>query len=376
MIDRMLTGIQVRLAESRDQVPLEREAWNALAACNPTRTAFQTFEWFDTWWAAFGQRHNLFLMTVHEGDRAIGIVPMMLVRGPLGLRQLEFTGIPNSDYQDVILPERRQEAVSAVCKFLHSRRKRWDMVVFRDLPERSPTAGEFTAAFEGLGLGVMNLERQPCPAVLLRGHESEIHRMLDRYSLRRRIRRLEQRGPLRYHVFTTMDEIDQALPVFFEQHIQRWRETGTPSPFSDAAFQEWYCALARAAFAGGWLHFSRLECAGKPAAFHFGFQFGRTLSWYKPSFDWDFHRESPGTVLIRHLIEEASSRGLDELDFSSGLEGFKLRFANSQSINLNLRVFSRSWLHRGFIAGARLRQVARRIWHGLRRSSSAGQDPS
>lgn len=375
MIDRMPTGIQVRLAESRDQVSLGREAWNALAAHNPTATAFQTFEWFDTWWAAFGRRHSLFLLTVHDRDRIIGIVPMMLVRGPFGLRQLEFTGIPNSDYQDVILPERREESVTAVCRFLQSERKRWDMIVFRDLPERSPTSGEFTQAFESLGLGVMNLERQPCPAVLLRGRESEVRRMLDRYSLRRRIRRLEQRGSLRYCVFTTLDEIDQALPEFFEQHIQRWRETGTPSPFSDVEFQDWYRALARAAFEAGWLHFSKLECAGKPAAFHFGFQFGKTLSWYKPSFDWDFHRESPGTVLIRHLIEEASSRGLDELDFSSGLEGFKLRFANSQSINLNLRVFSRAWLHRVFIAGARLRQFARRVWHRLRRSGSTGQGP-
>jgi CelD/BcsL family acetyltransferase involved in cellulose biosynthesis len=141
---------------------------------------------------------------------------------------------------------------------------------------------------------------------------------------------------------------EQALPVFLSS-TSSWRETGTPSLFSsDFAIAG---ALA-AAHTGGWLHFSTLECAGKPAAFHFGFQFGKTLSWYKPSFDWDFHRESPGTVLIRYLIEDASHRGLDELDFSSGVEGFKLRFANSQSINLNLRVFSRPWLHRLHRRGA------------------------
>jgi CelD/BcsL family acetyltransferase involved in cellulose biosynthesis len=173
----MTMGMKVRLAESRDEVPLGRDEWNALAARNPTCTAFQTFEWFDTWWAAFGPRHRLFLLTVHDGDRIIGIVPMMLVRGPLGLRQIEFIGIPNADYQDVILPERRSEAVASVCRFLDTERRRWDMIVFRDLPERSATAGEFIAAFAGLGYGVMNLERQPCPAVLLRGRESEIRRM-------------------------------------------------------------------------------------------------------------------------------------------------------------------------------------------------------
>ena len=108
---------------------------------NATHSAFQTFEWFDTWWSAFGPRHRLFLLTIHQAGSIIGIVPLMRVRGPLGLRQLEFIGTPNADYQDLIIPERRDEAVRAVCEFLHGVRGRWDMIVLRNLPSGSPTIG-------------------------------------------------------------------------------------------------------------------------------------------------------------------------------------------------------------------------------------------
>lgn len=369
----MTTGMQVRLTESRERLPVQRDEWNALVARNPTNTAFQTFEWFDTWWAAFGKLHRLHLLTVHQDGTVVGIAPFMLLRGPLGLRQLELIGTPNADYQDLIVPDRRSEVIGALCRFLHAERSSWDMIVLRSLPERSPTVSEFRMASEALGLGVMDLERQPCPAVVLAGREAETRRALGRYSLRRSQRRLGQRGTLGFHVYTTSEEIHQALPKFYEQHVQRWQETGDPSPFTDPAFRDWYRALAVAAHGAHWLHFSVLECGGRPAAFHFGFQYGRKLSWYKPSFDWAFHRESPGAVLIAHLIEDALSRGLDELDFSSGLEPFKLRFSNTRSFNRNLRVFSSSLLHYAFVAGGRLRNAASGAWQRLRGRRRAAQ---
>jgi CelD/BcsL family acetyltransferase involved in cellulose biosynthesis len=113
--------MQVRLTESRDRLPLHRGQWNALAARNATHSAFQTFEWFDTWWSAFGSHHHLFLLTIHEAGSIIGIVPLMRVRGPLGLRQLEFTGTPNADYQDLIIPDRRESGARGCGSCMASR---------------------------------------------------------------------------------------------------------------------------------------------------------------------------------------------------------------------------------------------------------------
>ena len=362
----MTSGLQVFLTESRNRLPLDRVQWNTLAAQNPTHTAFQTFEWFDAWWSAFGARHRLFLLTVHQGQEVIGIAPLMQIRGRMGLREIEFVGSPNSDYQDLILGTRRAEAVAAICAYLYGARNRWNMLVLRNLPAESPSVGELIREFGRLGLGAMDMERQPCPALLVGGRESEIQQLLNRYSVRRGVRRLESRGPLSFRVFDSGADVDRWLPEFFDQHIQRWKNTGSPSPFADEAFRDWYRILAHAALAAGWLHFSLLECGGRPAAFHFGFNHGGVLYWYKPSFSPEFARQSPGTALISNLIKDARDRGLKELDFAAGQEPFKDRFSNLRRECLNLRVFSAPLLHAAFMAGGHLRQVARNWWHRAR----------
>lgn len=365
----MTPGLQVRLTESRDRLPIDRAQWNALAAQNATHTAFQTFEWFDTWWSAFGSRHRLFLLTVHQAGAIIGIAPLMLVRGPLGMRQLEFTGTPNADYQDLILAGERAGAIDALSRFMHEARSRWDMIVLRNLPADSPTVRELTEGLVLAGHKPMDMERQPCPTLQIRGREEETRQLLSRYSIRRAMRRLAARGPITYQLLDTPAEIDRHLPEFFAQHVRRWKDSRDPSPFADPAFCQWYRHLAHAANSAGWLHFSVLECAGKPVAFHFGFSHGGVLSWYKPSFSPEFARESPGTTLICHLIQNAIDCGLDELDFSSGLETFKNRFSNRRRECLNLRAFASPILRAAFVSGATLRLRARNSWHRLRGKS-------
>ncbi len=291
----------------------------------------------------------------------------MQVRGPLGLRQLEFTGTPNADYQDLILGSNRSESLRQICRSLHTVRRRWDMIVLRNLPEESPTRNELKAEFQRLGLGVLDMEPQPCPTLAIRGHEAECDALLARYSVRRVMRSLSKLGPLKLEMLDTADQIDQNLPLFFEQHVVRRAGTSAASPFIRDDYRRWYREMAHAASARGWLHFSRLDCGSKPVAFHFGFQYGSRLSWYKPSFDPSLAGLSPGTALIQHLIENARERGLAEIDFGGGLEPFKARFSNTQRSNRILRVFANRALHLAFLTGARLRGHAKRIrqrWRG------------
>lgn len=369
----MPLGVQIRVAESRDSVPLSQSQWNGLVAQSPTRTAFQTYEWFDTWWAAFGSRHRLFFLSAERAGAIIGFASMMVVRGPLGLRQLEFTGTPNADYQDFVLGSDAKDVIPAFVSFLSRERRHWDMIVLRNMPTTSPTVAALNVACAALGLRIMDIERQPCPALVVRGREREARQRVDRYSIRRALRKLQARGPTRFRVLDDIESIDRNLEVFFRQHELRWQRTRTPSPFHDSEFRGWYRELAHAAHRAGWLHFSVLECGGVPAAFHFGFNHGGVLSWYKPSYAPEFARESPGTTLIHHLIEDVVARDLSELDFAEGMEPFKERFSNTWRECLNLRIFSKGFFGMAFVAGARMRHLARRIWWQLR--DRAGQAP-
>ena len=126
--------------------------WNALVADTASATVFQTYEWFECWWQAFGNPHQLFVVTVWDGETLAGIAPLMLVRR-FGLRQLEFVGSSNADYQDFILGKRSAELLPLLVRYLHEQRDAWDMMVLRNVPTDSPTFASLPAMMRSYGLG-------------------------------------------------------------------------------------------------------------------------------------------------------------------------------------------------------------------------------
>jgi CelD/BcsL family acetyltransferase involved in cellulose biosynthesis len=82
-----------------------------------------------------------------------------------------------------------------------------------------------------------------------------------------------------------------------------------------------------------------VEFNDHPIAFHYGFLYNSRLIWYKPSFDINYSKCSPGKVLIKYLIEYAINNGVDELDFTVGDEKFKSHFANEKKKNVQIKIY-------------------------------------
>ena len=346
-------------------LPVDHRRWDALVAETPNATVFQTYEWFECWWKAFGNQHELFLVTLWDGEKLAGIAPLMLVQR-FGLRQIEFIGSSNSDYQDFILGKRDAELLPLLVRYLHEQRDAWDTLVLRNVPTDSPTFALLPAMMRSFGLGATDHERVPCPTVEISSRPAEIRRLLDGYSWRRRIRQMKRHGELVYIRYSTAEQVDRYLPQFFEQYLERRRDSAAADVFRRPEVRAFFVTLANSMLPRGWLHFSALECAGQPVAFHFGFEFGGRLYWYKPSFDPKVARLSPGTVLLWHLIQDSLVSGLTELDFTVGAEPFKYRYANAQRNNANLRVFSRRWLPLIAMCAILLRRKAGRWRRALR----------
>jgi CelD/BcsL family acetyltransferase involved in cellulose biosynthesis len=126
---------------------------------------------------------------------------------------------------------------------------------------------------------------------------------------------------------------------FFAQHISRWAGSATPSLFLDERNQAFYRELVRAMSHCGWLVLSVVELDDRPLAMHCGFDYGGRFLWYKPSFDVEHAKHSPGLVLLRYLIGYAIEHQLEEFDFSIGDEPFKFRFANRVRTTVQVRIY-------------------------------------
>jgi CelD/BcsL family acetyltransferase involved in cellulose biosynthesis len=138
---------------------------------------------------------------------------------------------------------------------------------------------------------------------------------------------LRREGALEVHQYRSGCDIIPQLEAFFTQHIARWSPTPHPSLFLDPAQRAFYRRFCELAGESGWLRFMRLDLKGKPIAFHLGFCYRDQFMWYKPTFDIEWARSSPGEVLLRQLLLAALDEGAKVFDFGLGDEAFKARFA-------------------------------------------------
>jgi len=215
----------------------------------------------------------------------------------------------------------------------------WDILDLGNIPAESSTVAMLAAACTDAGLRMMVNDLYVCPTLVIRGHHQAAIKMLNKPSLRRRQNYFERIGQLSFRDLTTFAEIEGYLEMFFNQHVARWKGTRTPSLFEDTMNRAFYCDLAARLDGTRWLLFSVVDLDGAPIALHYGFDYGETLTFYKPSFDPAFAWGSPGLVLVRHLIRRAVEDDRRELDFTIGDEEFKRRFTNTLRKTVTVQVY-------------------------------------
>ena len=312
--------VSARVLTSFDDPALAAETWSRLLAGGDTDTVFLTREWQRTWWSCFG-RGDLLLILVERDGQPVALAPLFHEAGMLFL-----VGSGGSDYLDFIGDISDPQVLDAILNTA------WSLVPgslgfrFYHVPDRSGTGALLQRAAERLGLQCFDEGDLAAPTLHSSGGADAFGEAANKKSLVRHERRLRAMGELNIRHERTAAAITAQLPEFFDQHIRRWAVTEYPSLFHDERQRAFYIALANEAAAAGWLRFTRVELDGRPIAFHFGFCRGGSYLWYKPTFEIELARFSPGEVLLRQLLLAAQAEGARTFDFGLGDEPFKRRF--------------------------------------------------
>jgi hypothetical protein len=245
----------------------------------------------------------------------------------------------SSDYCDVIAGrDDKPLVVQEVMQALLRRRDRWDRIRLRYLPEHSSTAALLSEMELPAGLEFHVEQEAVCPALSIEASPPFAVACTRKKSLVRHTRYFERLAPIEFRHVLDLDEIVDLLPEFMEQHRDRRFMAGDRSLFDDPRHRKFYERMAKELLETGWLRFTMLRWQGEALAFHLGFVFNRVFTWYKPTFNVDYARYSPGEVLLKKLLEDCLEEDLREFDFTVGNEGFKDRFANVKRANLRVEL--------------------------------------
>jgi CelD/BcsL family acetyltransferase involved in cellulose biosynthesis len=329
-----------------------REEWNALAAESGVDTVFQRHEWVSAWWQARDSRSRLFVIVVRRGSELAAIAPLCIVERQqvlLRFRHLQFLGAPAADYADFLIRGDRHACLTAILDEIFSHQALWDVLELNHLPTDSPNCvvlrdelGRRCALFsEAPHLVAPYLPLPPDPERVF----SKLPKCV-RYDLRRGIQKLSERGVVSYEVLRDHRTAIEALPAFLETLHRRELSAGRAATRAARDWLHRYFAQLLNGPAHALVHFSRLSVDNHAVAYHFGFQYGNRLYWYKPSFNPDYSECSPGKLLIQSAIESAVPEGVTELDFLLGHEPYKFQWTKSIRKVTDLMVFSSRWQSR------------------------------
>lgn len=311
-----------------------KEQWNALLQNSDSNEVFMTYEFCRSWWDAYGQGRELLVLLAKENSKLVGVAPLNInVRQRFGLkkRMVEFVGAPTSDYEDFVIGQDKNAILEAIYSYLWSIRNRWDEISLRQIPEDSSTVELSKSCLKRLEKPYLITPASSCPTVMLKGSDGEevLCRAFRRQrSFKNRMNRLMRLGELKYGHATTVEEGLMYLDAFFQQHINRWENTVTPSTFYNERDRQFFRQLIRQLLPKGWTRLAYLNLNCWPIALFLGFEYNNSLSHHRPSYDQMYSKYSPGRVIIYHAVKYCIEKGLREFDLLAGMEPYKLVMTN------------------------------------------------
>ena len=337
----------MRIALVRDWQTLQsRQAeWNALAEQAQTNTIFQTFEWHDSWYQAFGHRYELFVLLVEdEANRLVGIAPLTRVeRWFWGhtRRVLELIGTNTSGYCDLIAKPSDTQSRGMILGWLADHPAEWDALDWVDIPGTSATTREAQRFFRKQGFKSHTRVLYPVAVRALENPTADCATANSR-SVRWQRNRLRRQGELEFRRLSGFDEMAPYLDPLFEMHIRRRQVTAMPSLFLDDAYRVFYRTMTKTLAAQGRAVFYVELLNQTPIALGICLEHHRRLLLYQFSFDLKYGDFSPGTLLVMDMLGYALQSGATEFDLGAGDQPYKYRIAKQTRANMAFRVCQHS----------------------------------
>lgn len=329
-------GIQYRILDDFDDPAITPEKWNALTDKSPVNEIFLTWEWQHTWWESFG-RGKLLLIAAEESGHLIAMAPLFADSG-----MLFFVGSGGSDYLDFIGDITRPGILENFLSIAANETPGFCGFRFYHIPDGSPTANQLRKETISGKWTLYDEGSLPAPYLDMQKFPEQARLATLKKSLVRHEKWFSKSGSLEVSHYVKNEDISPWLGTFFRQHISRWSVTGYPSLFESESQCLFYTRLSKNLSGTDFLHFTVIQWQGKPIAFHFGFWYHRKFLWYKPSFEIEWAKHSPGEVLIRQLMLQAIQTEAAIFDFGLGDESFKNRFASGTQMVKTWGLYSKN----------------------------------
>jgi CelD/BcsL family acetyltransferase involved in cellulose biosynthesis len=324
MPDVIDAAVRTRILGGFDDPAIGRGRWNELVLGGDMPSPYLTWEFQRAWWETLGEHDatDLLLIVAECAGEPLAIAPLYV-----DSRYVFFVGASfEFDYLDFIgelSPGVLEELLTTARAAVHGFRG----FSLHFVSDRSSTAGLLATVAPALGLSrVEGHEMLSCAIGIADKPEAALAAAGGRHALKAE-RWFERQGPLTVTHLRDGWAIRDQLPAFFQQHCDRYAGEDNPSRFRLPEVRRLFERFTELAADAGTLRFTRIDVAGEPIAFHYGYALAGRHFFGPCSFRPELARRSPGKVLLRQLLLAAIEEGAEWFDFGTGDQDFKRRHA-------------------------------------------------
>jgi CelD/BcsL family acetyltransferase involved in cellulose biosynthesis len=307
--------------------------WRKLLVQSANNMPFLTPEYLLAWWGHLGagewQHAELHVLVARRDDGGLlGIAPMFLTERPGGKTALMFLGSHEiSDYLDFIAPPQDlKRFLQGLFEHLKgSDAPQWDYLDLYNILDESPTLEILAGLSRETGWRFQQEQLQPAPCIQLPHSWDEYLAGLkkkQRHELRRKMRKASNHPvPVKWYQVEDQAALDRELETLFALMSTDAQKQAFLTPAMKAQMG----AIARAAFAHGWLQLAGLQVGRAVVAMQLNFVYDNRIWGYNSGVDPNYRELSTGVVLLGHLLEQSIADRRAAFDFMRGGEEYKYR---------------------------------------------------
>ncbi len=330
-----MTDLEVRRAGGSTtrverEVESVRDEWDELADRTAASPFLRPF-WIEAWWGAFGAG-RFELVTVRRDEELVAVVPLA-VRGAVVRTASNW----HTPLFGILAEDSAAERAAAEAAVACTGRR-----LSAAFLEEGRTA-EWEQAARAAGYRVISriLERSPHIEITTdwEMYERGLGRSV-RSELRRRLRRLEERGAVAFEIADGSERLRELLDEGFAVEGSGWKDARGTAIASSPVTRRFYTDIAARAAATDSLRLAFLRVDGAAVAFQLNLEHDGVWYFLKGGFDPAFGRYAPGQLLIRHVLRHVFDAGLSRYEFLGGDERYKLSWTSTSSARVLLQAFA------------------------------------
>jgi CelD/BcsL family acetyltransferase involved in cellulose biosynthesis len=380
-----MSALSLEVVRDPAQLDALADPWLALLGQSASNEPMLSPAWLLPWWRIYGNRHELALGLFRDGERVVGLAPLLRRRywhwPGLPFRRLELLGADvdeedgvGSDYLHLIAATGAEESVAAAfaAAVAHGAFGAWDELSLPNLGGGHPMTAHLIAAFHHHELSAECVQITVARYVPLPATWEDYLKALDkkdRYNLLRAGRDFDAwaAGDGEVRRASTPAELEEGRHILAALHNERWEAASVAGAFQGERFAAFHAEVMPRLLAAGALELLWLTVRGEAVAAMYNVVWNNKVYFYQCGRRLDVpHHLRLGIVLIGHALRAAIAVGRREFDFLGGDARYKRHLALAHRPIESLRVGRPSLLE-----GAH--RLAESGFAGLRQLRNAGR---